>query len=250
LGDAEWGRWSSVPNESAPTSSVVKESMNTLQHRRELLVPVSVGTVLSIGLMLGFLAAAGLSLAKIHSAIAPILFVLCLVWAAPAANWARIFGQLWTSRMTLTGETLGLAVRGISPKQALLWAIVCSSLAAMAELLGRWWRLATGVGWATASFYVIPILSVESVSARAAFTRSTELVPESWRRAVNPVLILGGIEVLVLAPLALGLINSYGNYLPVVPVWVVAVVISVPMIIWTTTLRLVVRAELYRNATA
>jgi hypothetical protein len=111
-----------------------------------------------------------------------------------------------------------------------------------------------GAAWAIATFFVLPILALEGVGPREAFTRSAHTIRERWGEGLVGAGSIGGLVFLCAMLPAIGLgvlgVAVAGSALAVgVALIVLAVVVFVCAAILSSTLNVIFRVALYRFAT-
>jgi Family of unknown function (DUF6159) len=149
-------------------------------------------------------------------------------------------------------------------RRILSWAIVSTTLGVAVRALER--RLGilgvilgflSGIAWAIASFFVIPILVVEDLGPIAAVKRSAALIRQVWGTSLRTTLRFGAIQfVLMLAPIAvivIGVVASASGtsagLVVGVPLIIVGVAALLALLMVFSAISTYARALIYRYAT-
>jgi hypothetical protein len=156
----------------------------------------------------------------------------------------------------------GLAVARSKLRRLLLWSLFAASVGLLIQLIssrfkgivGTVLRIAAGVSWGVATYFVVPVLLYESEGTISSLVRSAKLFFRTFGRTVVTNLVLGligaGIFLLGVA-LAVGGLFLFGPAGGVVGVVLLAlgVIVIVFDAVLMTAVGGVLRAALYRYAT-
>lgn len=102
------------------------------------------------------------------------------------------------------GTAIGLASRRLGA--ILAWSALAATVGLLLRSLrergiaGAILSVVATIGWAVASFFVVPIIAVEALSPGAALRRSTELVRQTWGPSARATLRYGLVYFLALLP--------------------------------------------------
>lgn len=143
---------------------------------------------------------------------------------------------MWTA----VAATVGMVLRAIQERAGLLGSIVI--------------RL-VGMGWAIATYFVVPVLVLEGVGPLDAIKRSVAVLRKNWGESL--VLHLGmGLAGFLLwlvafAPLLIGggLSIATTTAIPLIVGGAVSVVLMIVLALITSTLKVILQTALYRFAT-
>lgn len=168
---------------------------------------------------------------------------------------SAVFAHLDGSHVTV-GTAIGLAARRLGA--ILAWSALAATVGLLLRSLrergitGAILSVVATIGWAVASFFVVPIIAAEALTPGAALRRSTELVRSTWGPSARATLRYGLAYLLALLPglAVLGLvIVSPGRIGPVeLALLGLAVVYLCVAGIVLSALGVVVRGVLYRYA--
>lgn len=168
---------------------------------------------------------------------------------------SAVFAYLDGTQVSI-GTALGLAGRRLGT--ILAWSMLAATVGLLLRTLrergiaGLILSLVATIGWAVASFFVVPIIAVEALTPGAALRRSTELVRQTWGPSARATLryglvyflaLLPGLAVLALAFLSLG----HPGAIQLVLIALAVVYLCVAGIV-LSALGVVVRGVLYRYA--
>lgn len=163
-------------------------------------------------------------------------------------------------RMRGGDPTLGSALRDASEhvRAIAAWSLVSVVIQAIIRLIeerggiiGKIAGTVVGVGWALATYLILPVLIFEGLDVRAALTRSKDLFKRTWGEMVSGQLgmaALGFVGFLLIVPVLL-IVGGGGQPGMVAAAVVIAVVWAVVVSAVLSALNAVFRVALYRYAT-
>lgn len=116
---------------------------------------------------------------------------------------SAVFAYLDGTKVSV-GSAVGLASRRLGT--ILAWSALAATVGLLLRMLrergiaGAILSLVATIGWAVASFFVVPIIAVEGLTPGAALRRSTELVRQTWGPSARATLRFGLVYLLALLP--------------------------------------------------
>lgn len=168
---------------------------------------------------------------------------------------AAVFSHL-DGRQVSVGEAIGLASRRLGA--VLAWSALTATVGTLLRMLEERGILGAivgaimSVGWALASFFVVPIIAADGIGPGEALKRSAALFRATWGPSARATLRFGLVYFLVLLPafVVLGLVIFTAGHTSSVEIglMLLAVVYLVVVGIVLTALGVVVRGVLYRYA--
>lgn len=168
---------------------------------------------------------------------------------------AAVFSYL-DGRKVGVDEALGLANRRIGA--ILAWSALAATVGMLLRMLrergvlGAIASIVAAIGWAVASFFVVPLIAAEGLSPTAALRRSTQLVRQTWGPSARATIRFGLVYLLALLPafavLALVILSAGRPSAVELALVVLAVVYLCVAGIVLSALGVVVRGVLYRYA--
>ncbi|HEV7773257.1 MAG TPA: DUF6159 family protein [Conexibacter sp.] len=128
------------------------------------------------------------------------------------------------------------------------------SESAVGRLVATIFTSLAGAAWAIATFFVLPILALEGVGPKEAFTRSAHTIRERWGEGLIGAGSIGGLVFLcaMLPAIGLGVLGVVvASSTPAagVALLAIAVIVFVGAAILSSTLNVIFRVALYRFAT-
>lgn len=149
------------------------------------------------------------------------------------------------AQWALVQLTVGLLLQVV---QALL------SESSIGRLVATIFTSLAGAAWAIATFFVLPILALEGVGPKEAFTRSAHTIRERWGEGLVGAGSIGGLIFLcaMLPAIGLGVLGvAVAGSTPAAGIALIAlaVILFVGAAILSSTLNVIFRVALYRFAT-
>lgn len=120
-------------------------------------------------------------------------------------------------------------------------------------LAGRAAEWLAGLAWALATYFVVPVLALEDISAGRAVRRSADTIRRSWGESVTGAVVIGGAFGLVagaaVVVAAIGLLAGHGGFTPGYLVAAAAILAVAACSVVQTAVTQVFRLAVYRYAT-
>ena len=254
--------------------SLTKASWGVLREDKELIALPAISAVSSFVLIAPFLGIVALTFRTTGTGadrsyqlglggwIA--LFVAYLISAYVTIFFQSALVLAANERMTGGSPTLGSALRGARANagRILPWAIITATVSIVLQLIqeragvvGRLVAGLAGVAWALVTLLVLPILVIEQVGVKEAFTRSASAFKRTWG---ENVIGNGGIGLVSFLALLVGVVltgpviylGMSSDSLVLTAAGVVALVLWVVVVsVFSAALSGVFRTALYRYAT-
>jgi hypothetical protein len=168
---------------------------------------------------------------------------------------AAVFAHL-DGRQVSVGTAIGLATRRLGA--VLAWSALTATIGTLLRMLeergilGAIAATVMSIGWAIASFFVVPIIAAEGIGPGAALKRSAQLFRATWGPSARATLRFGLVYFLVLLPafVVLGLVIVTIGHTSAVELGLMALAVVYLVVagIVLTALGVVVRGVLYRYA--
>lgn len=136
--------------------------------------------------------------------------------------------------------TVGVVLKMLEERMGLIGAIVIRLI---------------GMGWAIASYFVVPVLVVEGVGPIEAVKRSAAVLKRNWGESLITNLGVGAVTsfalLLAVLPFGIGIVGTVAleSVIPVIVGGAVTVILVIAVSLISSTLTSVIRAALYRYAT-
>jgi hypothetical protein len=175
-------------------------------------------------------------------------------------NAALVFGA--NLRFDGQDPTISRAIAGARAHVGTIfqWSLVSATVSMIIRqlqerggLLGRLVGAVAGIAWSVVTFLVLPMLVIEGVGVKEAFTRSAQAVKQTWGENVAGQGGIGLISFLATIPILLvigvGFALTSSSAALGVPVIVLGVVALLAMIILTSAMSTIYQTALFRFAT-
>jgi hypothetical protein len=244
----------------ARSLELVGQSFRLLMQDKELMVLPLVSGLVTAVVVATFFVGFGLSFALMEHPQPLLALPIFLMYVATyfvgiffhAAVIAGATERLHGGTPTL-GSALSAAARRAGP--ILLWALIAATVGTLLQMIrGRGHiveRIVAsilGAAWSLATFFIVPVLVLEDVSVRESFSRSLNLMRQTWGEAVVGT---GGVGLVGFACwVGLGLVVALFVALNLVPVAVtVGVLGGITLLAGFSALGAIYAASLYRYAT-
>jgi hypothetical protein len=260
--------------------SLVKASWGVLRQDKELILLPAISSITSMLCVAPFFAAAFLLTAEqtvtstttqtgttSNFTMSPVgyvfLFIAYLIGAYVTIFFQTALVLAANDRLTGGSPTLGTALAGAwsNAGRILPWAIISATVSVVlqaiqerAGIIGRIVIGIVGLAWTLVTLLVLPILVIEQVGVKEAFTRSATAFKKTWGEnvvgnggigVVVMLIMLGGL--LVLSPVLIVGISS--DSVPVIALGALLLLIWVILVsVFGAALNGVFRTALYRYA--
>ena len=154
----------------------------------------------------------------------------------------------------------GLRAAGARKGSILAWAAISLAVGAVlrllaqlpgGELIGNILSWLGGLAWGLATFFVVPILVVEDVSARAAITRSAQTFRQRWGESLTGDITAGAALGVLMVPgfiVLMAGISAWGEP-AALPLVAVALLLLIPLIALQSAVTQLFQLVVYLEAT-